>query len=191
MKIEDFFNERNVIDLSFFNFRNAITAAYFADADLRVLKVNDNFRGFFPPAPMTTPSPTSTVCRASSLTGRRNGSFGASAGAEDKGPRDHRGEEPAAREPGDAILVFFGDPESEGETEDALKCVEMALRMRLRTEELQKYWQKIGVSRGLHVRMGIAAGYCTVGNFGAFRKISRGSSKRIDPLRGLASHCPG
>ena len=34
MNIEDFFNERNVIDLSFFNFRNAITAAYYADTEL-------------------------------------------------------------------------------------------------------------------------------------------------------------
>ena len=32
----------------FFNFRNAITAAYFADAELRILKVNDNFKSFFP-----------------------------------------------------------------------------------------------------------------------------------------------
>ena len=48
MKIEDFFNDRNVIDLSFFNFRNAITAAYFADSKLHVLKVNENFRSFFP-----------------------------------------------------------------------------------------------------------------------------------------------
>ena len=28
---------------------------------------------------------------------------------------------------GDAILVFFGDPETAGDEEDALKCVEMAL----------------------------------------------------------------
>ncbi|MCZ6496988.1 MAG: hypothetical protein O6924_12515 [Alphaproteobacteria bacterium] len=48
MKLEDFFNQQNIVDLSFFNFRNAITAAYFADKDLKILKVNDNFRSFFP-----------------------------------------------------------------------------------------------------------------------------------------------
>ena len=48
MKLEDFFNQHNIIDLSFFNFRNAITAAYFANQDLEILKVNDNFRSFFP-----------------------------------------------------------------------------------------------------------------------------------------------
>ncbi len=48
MKVEDFFNQSNIIDLSFFNFRNAITAAYFANQQLEVLKVNENFRSFFP-----------------------------------------------------------------------------------------------------------------------------------------------
>ena len=72
---------------------------------------------------------------------------------------------------GDAILVFFGDPETDGDTEDALKCLEMALRMRLRIKELQKYWQKLGVSSGLEVRMGIATGYCTVGNFGSQMRL--------------------
>ena len=43
---------------------------------------------------------------------------------------------------GDAIMVFFGDPETEGEVQDALKCVEMAILMRQRVEELQKHWKK-------------------------------------------------
>ena len=48
MNLEDFLNEKNIIDLSFFNFRNAITAAYFADKDLKLLRVNNNFKNFFP-----------------------------------------------------------------------------------------------------------------------------------------------
>ena len=48
MKIEDFFNQQNVIELSFFNFENAITAAYYARENLEIVKVNDNFREFFP-----------------------------------------------------------------------------------------------------------------------------------------------
>ena len=31
MKIEDFFDQKNIIELSFFNFANAITAAYYAN----------------------------------------------------------------------------------------------------------------------------------------------------------------
>ena len=30
---------------------------------------------------------------------------------------------------GDAIVIFFGDPESRGIPEDALACVEMAIAM--------------------------------------------------------------
>ena len=48
MKVEDFFNQQNIIDLSFFNFSNAITACYYARDNLEILKVNDNFLGFFP-----------------------------------------------------------------------------------------------------------------------------------------------
>ena len=48
MNIEDFFNEKNIVDLSFFNFRNAISAAYYADQNLRVVQVNNNFKQFFP-----------------------------------------------------------------------------------------------------------------------------------------------
>ena len=48
MNIEELFNKSSIVDLSFFNFRNAITAAYFADPDLRILSVNENFRSFFP-----------------------------------------------------------------------------------------------------------------------------------------------
>ena len=48
MKIDEFFNEKTVIDLSFFNFSNAVTAAYFANRNLEVLRVNKNFKTFFP-----------------------------------------------------------------------------------------------------------------------------------------------
>ena len=68
---------------------------------------------------------------------------------------------------GDAVMVFFGDPETDGEEEDALKCSEMAIRMMSRVKELNKHWKKMGVVDGLKVRMGISTGYCTVGNFGS------------------------
>ena len=48
MNFQDFFNPDKVVDLSFFNFENAITACYYADIDLRVKKVNKNFKSFFP-----------------------------------------------------------------------------------------------------------------------------------------------
>jgi len=68
---------------------------------------------------------------------------------------------------GDAIMIFFGDPESKGIREDALACVAMAIAMRDRMVELQRYWRDSGVEKPLRCRMGIHTDYCTVGNFGS------------------------
>lgn len=68
---------------------------------------------------------------------------------------------------GDAIMVFFGDPETQGEKEDALRCVRMAIAMRNRMAELRQQWTDEGFPQNLHVRMGINSGFCTVGNFGS------------------------
>jgi class 3 adenylate cyclase len=312
MKLEDFFNQHNIVDISFFNFRNAITAAYFANTDLQILKINDNFKSFFPVLGNVTNAYFPDVLEqlgvpggqikdfVSNINGKgsvlipsvhiridgkervysllstrtRDEVFSYLNGVQgqfvdrtdewilrkeresllDQKIRDREvieeksrqlqnlatrlakylspqiyqsifsntGEQQSAYtrknltiflsdiekftelseslEPerlatvinsylsemasialecggtidkfiGDAILVFFGDPESAGETEDALGCVEMALRMRMRIAELQKYWHKNGVPRGLHVRMGIATGFCTVGNFGSEQRL--------------------
>jgi len=72
---------------------------------------------------------------------------------------------------GDAVMVFFGDPESLGEEQDALKCIDMALKMKARIEELRDFWDRSGVKGGLNVRMGISTGYCTVGNFGSNQRM--------------------
>ena len=73
---------------------------------------------------------------------------------------------------GDAILIFFGDPETEGTAVDAEKCVNMAIAMRKRVGELDEVWKKKrGISEGLQVRIGISTGYCTVGNFGSVQRI--------------------
>jgi class 3 adenylate cyclase len=68
-------------------------------------------------------------------------------------------------------MVFFGDPETLGDEQDALKCIDMALKMQNRIEELRDYWNRIGVKGGLNVRMGISTGYCTVGNFGSNQRM--------------------
>ena len=72
---------------------------------------------------------------------------------------------------GDAMLVFFGDPETDGEKEDAIKCAQMALRMQQRIEELQDTWKDHGVSKPIRVRMGVSTGFCTVGNFGSDQRL--------------------
>ncbi|MCK5899799.1 adenylate/guanylate cyclase domain-containing protein [bacterium] len=308
MKVEDFFNQQNIIDLSFFNFSNAITACYYAKDNLEILKVNKNFLSFFPILGNVNNAYFPDVLEQIGLPGQqieefvrditekgtvlipeikisindeervysllstrtKNDSFTYLNGVqgqfvdrtaefnlrkerqnlleekirdreiiEEKSRQleslatrlakylspqiyqsifenENEGEQTHARknltiflsdivkftdladtlEPerlaavintylsemsaiavecggtidkfiGDAVLVFFGDPETEGEEEDALKCAEMAIRMMKRVGELNKHWKKLGVVDGLKVRMGISTGFCTVGNFGS------------------------
>jgi class 3 adenylate cyclase/phosphoglycerate-specific signal transduction histidine kinase len=68
---------------------------------------------------------------------------------------------------GDAIVIFFGDPETRGVNEDARACVEMAIAMRKRMRELHEQWRASGIEKPLQCRIGINTGYCTVGNFGS------------------------
>ncbi len=68
---------------------------------------------------------------------------------------------------GDAMMVFFGDPETRGVKEDARACVRMAIAMLRRLRELQAEWQELGAEKPFHLRIGINTGYCTVGNFGS------------------------
>lgn len=68
---------------------------------------------------------------------------------------------------GDAIVMFFGDPESRGVKQDALACVKMAVAMQRRMTELADVWRDAGIQAPLRCRIGIHTDYCTVGNFGS------------------------
>jgi PAS domain S-box-containing protein len=68
---------------------------------------------------------------------------------------------------GDAIVMFFGDPTSLGVKNDALACVQMAIAMQNRVNELAHEWRSSGIKTPLRCRIGIHTGYCTVGNFGS------------------------
>ena len=72
---------------------------------------------------------------------------------------------------GDAIMIFFGDPQSKGTKEDAIACVTMALEMKKKLRKLKKDWERTGLSESLDVRMGIHTDVCTVGNFGSSDRL--------------------
>ncbi len=312
MNAEQFFSQKSILDLSFFNFRNAITAAYFANPDLEIQRVNENFQSFFPLLGNVTNVPLLDVLEQLHVPGKQIDEFIAALEAQGSvllphieinvggelrvfslmsakttdrdfsylngvqgqfvdrtaewelkrerealleqkirdreiieqksqqleslatrlakylSPQIYRsiftesGEDAHAYrrknltvffsdivrftdlsdtlEPerlaalintylsemtsialeyggtidkfiGDAVMVFFGDPESAGDTEDALRCVEMALAMQERNKELQRHWKKLGVTNDLEVRMGITSGFCTVGNFGSDQRL--------------------
>jgi class 3 adenylate cyclase len=73
---------------------------------------------------------------------------------------------------GDAVMLFFGDPESKGVREDARACVAMALEMQEQMLVLQRRWLERGFKTPFVIRIGINTGYCNVGNFGSEQRLS-------------------
>ena len=308
MKLEDFFNQHNVIDLSFFNFRNAITGAYFANKDLEILKVNDNFRSFFPVLGNVTNAYFPDVLEQLGVPGAQIENFVSDINEKgcvlipaihisidgtdhvysllstrthddafaylngvqgqfvdrtaewhlrkereellEQKIRDREAIEEKNREleglstklskylspqvystiftgeqsveiaskrkkltvffsdiagftettdnleseeltnllnhyltemskialehgatidkyVGDAILIFFGDPETRGVKDDAIACVTMAIAMQRQMRILEQEWRDSGLERPFQIRIGINTGFCTVGNFGS------------------------
>jgi class 3 adenylate cyclase len=92
---------------------------------------------------------------------------------------------------GDAILIFFGDPESRGVREDAAACVDMAITMQRRMAELQAGWLERGLERPFKLRIGINTGYCTVGNFGSEDRMDYTIiGNEVNLAARLQSHAP-
>ncbi len=72
---------------------------------------------------------------------------------------------------GDAIMLFFGDPETRGPREDAIACVRMAIAMQQRMRDLQAAWRDRGQEHVFQLRIGVNTGFCTVGNFGSDDRV--------------------
>jgi class 3 adenylate cyclase len=72
---------------------------------------------------------------------------------------------------GDAILLFFGDPETRGVKEDAEAAIRMAIEMQASLERLNSDWHRRGIDVPIRVRMGINTGFCNVGNFGSDKRM--------------------
>ena len=73
---------------------------------------------------------------------------------------------------GDALMIFFGDPESLGPKKDAINCVKMAIEMQNKLVELRSKWSDEGFTEPFRVRMGINTGFCNVGNFGSAQRLT-------------------
>ncbi len=72
---------------------------------------------------------------------------------------------------GDALVIFFGDPETKGTVEDARACLNMATEMQRRLAELNVKWRRAGTEQPFRVRMGVNTGFCNVGNFGSVHRM--------------------
>ena len=73
---------------------------------------------------------------------------------------------------GDSVMIFFGDPESEGKEKDAINCVKMAIEMQNTMKTLsKKFMIDFNLPYPLNMRIGINSGECTVGNFGSEKRL--------------------
>ena len=70
------------------------------------------------------------------------------------------------------LCLFFGDPTSKGEKEDARACVEMSLKMQEKMVDLRKKWKREGFYNPFEIRIGLNTGYCNVGNFGSSQRLT-------------------
>lgn len=68
---------------------------------------------------------------------------------------------------GDSIYAIFGAPDSQGEQNDALSCVRMAVEMQERMKTLREKWWNEGIQLPFEIRCGIHTGMANVGNYGS------------------------
>ncbi len=85
-------------------------------------------------------------------------------------------------------MIFFGAPRATGASDQALRCVRMALEVQERMQEFKAEFIRLSGTAVL-VRIGIASGIATVGDFGAeyrtdFTVIGEPVNRaaRIEPL---------
>lgn len=71
---------------------------------------------------------------------------------------------------GDAVMVFFNDPEDQDDHPH--RAINMAVAMQKRMKELESRWMSYGLESALKVGMGIATGYVNVGSYGSKDRLS-------------------
>jgi class 3 adenylate cyclase len=73
---------------------------------------------------------------------------------------------------GDAVMVFFGAPVPCDPSEQAVRCVDMALEMQAALRRLNGEWADRGLlAHGLVCRMGVHTGEAVVGSFGSRNRL--------------------
>lgn len=94
---------------------------------------------------------------------------------------------------GDAMMMFFGDPDTKGDAEDAKQAILMSIAMQKRLVELREQWAQEGFSHQFIARIGINSGYCNVGNFGSNNLLSYTViGGEVNLAARIESHCqPG
>ena len=73
---------------------------------------------------------------------------------------------------GDSVMIFFGDPQSNGPEQDALACCNMGLEMLAFVEINEELFkEQFNFPEKLEIRIGVHSGVCSVGNFGSDQRL--------------------
>lgn len=72
---------------------------------------------------------------------------------------------------GDSLMITFGDDADSDATDNANSAAMMALAMQSEIKRLDEAYRDRSPSEPLKVRMGMASGYCTTGNFGSNNRM--------------------
>jgi class 3 adenylate cyclase len=92
---------------------------------------------------------------------------------------------------GDAIMVFFGAPVSQGAQEDAQRAVQMSVAMQRRMRVLEAKWFNEGIQEPFRIRIGVNTGVANVGSFGsAGRKDYTAIGNQVNLAARLQAACP-
>ena len=72
---------------------------------------------------------------------------------------------------GDGAMIIFGDGERSDRSADAVACVRMALAVQAAIPALNARLATMGIQAGMQLRVGVASGLCTVGDFGSDERL--------------------
>jgi class 3 adenylate cyclase len=91
---------------------------------------------------------------------------------------------------GDAIMIFFGAPQSTSDRDQALRAVQMGVEMQQSMHQLRRKWSIAGISHPFHIRIGINTGQASVGAFGSQQRLEYTAiGRQVNLAARIQAHC--
>lgn len=91
---------------------------------------------------------------------------------------------------GDAIMIFFGAPQSTNDRDQALRAVRMGIEMQQSMHRLRDQWSQAGISHPFHIRIGINTGQASVGAFGSQQRLEYTAiGRQVNLAARIQAHC--
>lgn len=92
---------------------------------------------------------------------------------------------------GDAIMIFFGAPQTSNDQDQALRAVRMGIDMQKKMRQLRDKWLDMGITHPFHIRVGINTGRASVGAFGSAQRLEYTAiGRQVNLAARIQAHCP-